>query len=280
MPLHAGEHRAGWRRVPDRRYRAAGPYRFAGRRRAGGRHRPAGAHRPWAGRGGPDRLRLRLYGLVGVVVCAVVLPFAVASAGPSDDAAEAPAAVPLLARGGDGEAADEGRAAGAAGAGRRGTDADAGPASAGAEPHRSPLPAGPATAVRCGPELTSPEGVEAQTCVLAQGTRTGTRTWARTYYRNATGDPLEAVLSLLAPDGGSVRMRCAVGAEDAPGTCETPREPVRGRPAAYAAVAEFAGRAGYGPLLLRTGSNGGGGAADGGAGTRTGAGDADGGPGN
>nr|WP_199807741.1 hypothetical protein [Streptomyces sp. NRRL WC-3795] len=225
-------------------------------------------------------MRLRLYGVVGVVVCAVVLPFAVASAGPSDDAAEAPAAVPLLARGGDGEAPDEDRAAGAAGAGRRGTDADAGPASAGAEPHRSPLPAGPATAVRCGPELTSPEGVEAQTCVLTQGTRTGTRTWARTYYRNATGDPLEAVLSLLAPDGGSVRMRCAVGAEDAPGTCETPRKPVRGRPAAYAAVAEFAGRAGYGPLLLRTGSNGGGGAADGGAGTRTGAGDADGDPGN
>ncbi|MFB7654132.1 MULTISPECIES: hypothetical protein [unclassified Streptomyces] len=212
MPLHAGEHRA------------AAPRR-------------AGLHRAGPRRGGPDRRRVRLYGLVGVVVCAVVLPFAVASAGPPPDPGpETPAAVRLLSQGDDSKASD-----GAGGA----------PAPSGAASPRSPLPPGPATAVRCGPELTSPEGVEAQTCVLAQGPET----WARTYYRNATGDRLEAVLSLMGPDGRSLRMRCAVSAEDAPGTCETPRERARGGLAGYTAVAEFASRAGYGPLLLRTGSN-------------------------
>ncbi|MFI7349091.1 hypothetical protein ACIBSR_22845 [Streptomyces sp. NPDC049936] len=213
MPLHAGEHRA------------AAPRR-------------AGLHRAGPRRGGrPDSRRVRLYGLAGVVVCAVVLPFAVASAGPSPGPGpDTPAAVRLLSQGGDSKASD----------GAGGVSAPSGAASP-----RSPLPPGPATAVRCGPELTSPEGVEAQTCVLAQGPET----WARTYYRNATGDRLEAVLSLMGPDGRSLRMRCAVSAEDAPGTCETPRERARGGLAGYTAVAEFASRAGYGPLLLRTGSN-------------------------
>ncbi|MFF4473955.1 hypothetical protein ACFYZ3_30940 [Streptomyces sp. NPDC001599] len=207
MPLHAGEHRA------------------------------VGPHRAGTRRGGPDRRRIRLYGLAGVVVCAVVLPFAVASAGPSGDDTdgEPRVTVPLLARGGDGKAS-------------------AVPATEGAVPSRSPLPPGPALAARCGPELTSPAGVEAQTCVLARGAET----WARTYYRNATGGPLEAVLSLMGPDGRSVRMRCAVSAEDAPGSCETPPEETggasRGGLAGYSAVAEFARRAGYGPLLLRAGS--------------------------
>ena len=40
------------------------------------------------------------------------------------------------------------------------------------------------TVARCGPELSSPDGIEAQTCVLTQERDT----WARTYYRNATGD--------------------------------------------------------------------------------------------
>jgi len=207
MPLHAGEHRA------------------------------VGPQRAGTCRGGPDRRRIRLYGLAGIVVCAVVLPFAVASAGPpGDDTDGEPAVtVPLLARGGDGKAS-------------------AVPATEGAAPTRSPLPPGPALAARCGPELTSPTGVEAQTCVLARGAET----WARTYYRNATGGPLESVLSLMGPDGRSVRMRCAVGAEDEPGTCETPPESTggagRGGLAGYSAVAEFARRAGYGPLLLRAGS--------------------------
>ncbi|MFF7608796.1 hypothetical protein [Streptomyces parvulus] len=213
MPLHAGEHRAA---APSR----------------------PGPHRGGPDRGGPDRRRLRLYGLAAVVVGAVVLPFAVASAGPPGDTGpEAPAAVRILAPGGDAKASSDG--------------ADRAPAPSGTAPARSPLPPGPATAVRCGPELTSPEGVEAQTCVLAQGPET----WARTYYRNATGDRLEAVLSLMEADGHSLRMRCAVSAEDAPGTCETPRQRTRHGLAGYTAVAEFAGRAGYGPLLLRTGSN-------------------------
>ncbi|MGW8062060.1 hypothetical protein ACVV2G_07215 [Streptomyces ziwulingensis] len=221
MPPHAGKHRA------------AGPPR--GGLDRGGPDRGGLDRSGPDGRRGPDRRRACLYGLAGVVVGAVVLPFAVASAGSPEAGEEDPPAVRLLPQGGDGK--------GAGGAGRT-------PAQA--EPSRSPLPPGPATAVRCGPGLTSPEGVEAQTCVLTQGSRT----WARTYYRNATGGPLESLLSLMGPDGRSVRMRCAVGAEDAPGTCETPRERLRGGPADYTAVAEFARRAGYGALLLRTGSNG------------------------
>ncbi|MFJ4619676.1 hypothetical protein [Streptomyces sp. NPDC088812] len=122
-----------------------------------------------------------------------------------------------------------------------------------AGPSRSPLLLGPglATAARCGPELSSPDGVEAQTCVLVQGEDT----WARTYYRNATGRFLDAVLSFMEPQGRTVRMRCAVGADDEPGTCETPRERLRGRPTEYTAVAEFAAAGGAGPLLLRSGSN-------------------------
>ncbi|MFJ4568149.1 hypothetical protein ACIP4U_31605 [Streptomyces caelestis] len=110
---------------------------------------------------------------------------------------------------------------------------------------------GLSTAARCGPELSSPDGVEAQTCVVRQAAGT----WARTYYRNATGEALYAVLSLMGPGARTVRITCAVGAEDEPGTCETPREPARGDLAAYTAVAEFARRTGQGPLLLRSGSN-------------------------
>ncbi|MFI1729242.1 hypothetical protein ACH40E_08390 [Streptomyces acidicola] len=108
-----------------------------------------------------------------------------------------------------------------------------------------------ATATRCGPDLSSPGGIEAQTCVLTRGEET----WARTYYRNATGEELSSFLSLMAPDGRSVRMRCFVGAQDEPGVCETPRERTRGEQGAYTAVAEFARSAGQGPLLLRSGSN-------------------------
>nr|WP_079049444.1 hypothetical protein [Streptomyces torulosus] len=112
---------------------------------------------------------------------------------------------------------------------------------------------GLATAARCGPELTSPDGIEAQTCVLTQGEEN----WARTYYRNATGRELSSVLSMMGPGGRSVRMHCAVGAEDEPGACETPRERTQGEPGAYTAVAEFAAPDGSGPLLLRSGSNSG-----------------------
>ncbi|MFD6284979.1 hypothetical protein [Streptomyces sp. NPDC060205] len=115
------------------------------------------------------------------------------------------------------------------------------------------LGVGLATAARCGPELASPDGIEAQTCVLTQGRET----WARTYYRNATGDALTSVLTLLAPGDRTVRMYCAVGADDEPGVCETPRQRTVGDASEYSAVAEFAGSAegADAPLLLRSGSN-------------------------
>ncbi|MGW6908742.1 hypothetical protein [Streptomyces sp. NPDC054940] len=184
----------------------------------------------------PGSGKIRLFALTGVVVGAVALPLAVASAGPVGEEeralghtsrkSERPSVRPSPA-----------------------TDAK-GPS---AEPDDSPLllGLGLATATRCGPELTSPEGIEAQTCVLTQGEET----WARTYFRNATGGALDSVLSLMGPGGRTVQMRCAGGAEDEPGTCETPRRPTLGSLDAYTAVAEFAGRAGNGPLLLRAASN-------------------------
>ncbi|WP_367326203.1 hypothetical protein [Streptomyces sp. HUAS ZL42] len=161
------------------------------------------------------------------MLCAAALPLAVASAGPADDRDRS--------------------------VGRPSPRDDAKASSA--RPARSSLllGLGLTTAARCGPELSSPDGVEAQTCVLSRGEYT----WARTYYRNATGGDLDSVLSLMGPGGRTVQMRCAVGADDEPGTCETPHERTRGNLAAYTAVTEFAARAGRGPLLLRSGSNSG-----------------------
>ncbi|MFE9440645.1 hypothetical protein ACFYO2_16845 [Streptomyces sp. NPDC006602] len=177
-------------------------------------------------------MNLRLLALAGVVACAVALPLAMASAGQMD----------------------EGRPPVRGSSARDVVRPSAPPADVKA-PAGSPvlLGLGRATAARCGPELTSPDGVEAQTCVLTQGEET----WARTYYRNATGGALDSVLSLMGPGGRTVQMHCAVGAEDEPGTCETPRERTRGDLDVYTAVAEFAARAQDGPLLLRAGSNSG-----------------------
>ncbi|MFF4356877.1 hypothetical protein [Streptomyces sp. NPDC001604] len=173
--------------------------------------------------------------MAGVVVCAVVLPLAVASAGPAGDEGHTVVRAPAHA---------------SVRASPRPQDAKA-PSAA---PAPSPLlDLGLDTAVRCGPELTSPQGVEAQTCVLTQGEDT----WARTYYRNVTGKALDSALSLMGPGGRTVQLSCAVGAENEPGMCETPRQHTRGALDAYTAVAEFAGRAGHGPLLLRSGSNSG-----------------------
>ncbi|MGW7050133.1 hypothetical protein [Streptomyces sp. NPDC054887] len=162
-------------------------------------------------------------GLAAAVACTVLLPLAGASARPEPEpepeSAPGPAPVPA--------------------------DAKAAPEATGAA--RSPQ----GTTARCGPELSSPEGVEAQTCVLTEGGGT----WARTYYRNATGAELRSVvLALMGPAGRTVQMFCAVGAEDEPGVCETPRERTRGKAGEYTAVSEFAA-AGDGPLLLRSGSN-------------------------
>ncbi|MFF0012910.1 hypothetical protein [Streptomyces sp. NPDC005374] len=184
---------------------------------------------------GRDPRRIRLLALSGVVVCAVALPLAVASAGQVGD--EGRAVVRDLVRPSVRPSARE--------------DEKAPPAAATGSPLLLGL--GLATAARCGPELNSPDGLEAQTCVLTQGDET----WARTYYRNATGAALDAVLSLMGPGARSVQMHCGVGAGDEPDSCETPRQRTRGTPGDYTAVAEFAARSDGGPLLLRSGSNSG-----------------------
>jgi hypothetical protein len=95
--------------------------------------------------------------------------------------------------------------------------------------------------------------VEAQTCVLTQGTDT----WGRVYYRNATGRPLRGALKMLRPDGRTVRVRCKVPAGDEPGLCETPREPTvpeEHDADTYSAVAELADTEDD-RLLLRAGSS-------------------------
>ncbi|RZB18417.1 hypothetical protein StrepF001_15205 [Streptomyces sp. F001] len=205
-------------------------------------------------------MNVRLLALAGVVACAVALPLAVASAGPVGE--PDPLTVRLSPRGDAKGFGTVGSRDGTAGS-RPDTGAphdDAAAVGEGAAasadrpaPRRSPflLGLGLATAARCGPELASPDGIEAQTCVLTQGEQT----WARTYYRNATGDALDAVLSLMGPGDRTVQMRCAVGAEDEPASCETPRERTQGDPGDYSAVAEYAARGGRGPLLLRSGSN-------------------------
>jgi len=198
-------------------------------------------------------MNLRLLALSGVVALTVALPLAVASAGPVGDA-DRDALLSLMP-----EAGPEGAVEAAPQ-----DDPGDGKAQDAADPADSPLllGLGLATAARCGPELTTPDGIEAQTCVLSQGEET----WARTYYRNATGHELTSVLSLMGPGARTVQLRCAVGAEDEPGVCETPRERTTGEPGAYTAVAEFAAAedaagdaagVGQGPLLLRSGSNSG-----------------------
>ncbi|MEW2114546.1 hypothetical protein AB0945_05025 [Streptomyces sp. NPDC005474] len=190
-------------------------------------------------------MNLRLLALSGVVALTVALPLAVASAGPVGDA-DRDALFSLMPEAGPQENPEESPE----------KDPQDGKVREAADPSAdSPLllGLGLATAARCGPELTSPDGIEAQTCVLSQGEET----WARTYYRNATGRELTSELSLMGPDAHTVQLRCAVGADDEPGMCETPRERTAGEPGAYTAVAEFAGAGGQGPLLLRSGSNSG-----------------------
>ncbi|MGW7362164.1 hypothetical protein ACWGI8_01765 [Streptomyces sp. NPDC054841] len=176
-------------------------------------------------------MNLRMTGLTVAVVSASLLPLA-ASAGPAGSP--------------DPETADH------KGAERpgilAGIHALEGPAEAADEGVR-----GQRTSERCGPELSSPEGVEAQTCVLTEGPDV----WVRTYYRNATGEPLSAALSLMGPGGRTVQTHCGIEAGDEPAACETPREKARGEADEYSAVAEFAGSGDHadGPLLLRSGSN-------------------------
>ncbi|MGW2645012.1 hypothetical protein ACWC2T_08810 [Streptomyces sp. NPDC001393] len=222
----------------------------------------------------PDSGKVRLLALIGVVVAAVVLPLAVASAGQVGEAArramagKARDALRLPGReGASGRAvgsASGHASAGGSGRGEEGSGSGDGGSGRGVEGSGwgdDKLPSldgstrllglGLATAARCGLQLTSPDGIEAQTCVLAQGTDT----WARTYYRNSTGKSLDAVLSLMGPGGRSVQTHCVTGGDDEPATCETPRERSRGGMDAYTAVTEFAARGADGALLLRSTSN-------------------------
>ncbi|WP_406060258.1 hypothetical protein OG462_22850 [Streptomyces sp. NBC_01077] len=196
-------------------------------------------------------VNLRVVGLGAAVTVAVLLPL-VAMAGSAGEPVRPAGAT-------DAADAKPGDLLSGLGLGPR-TEPSPVPAAPAAPAARAAVPASPASPERvtervtnCGPELASPEGVEAQTCVLAEGPDT----WARTYYRNATGQDLDAFLTLMAPGGRTVQVRCPVPAQDEPGTCETPRERGRGVTTAYTAVAEFAGT-GEGdntPLLLRAGSN-------------------------
>jgi hypothetical protein len=191
-------------------------------------------------------MNLRMIGLTAVVVLTALVPLAASAGPPADDSKPGAEAHDkpepergLLAGIGASDESDEFDEPGA-------SDASGGSGvwhGTGRTPAR--------TAARCGPELASPDGVEAQTCVLTEGRDT----WARTYYRNATGRELNSVLTLMGPGGRTVQTHCVVEAGDEPGACETPREPSRGP--AYSAVAEFvaADEEGEGPLLLRSGSN-------------------------
>ncbi|MFJ8788443.1 hypothetical protein [Streptomyces sp. NPDC102462] len=192
-------------------------------------------------------MNVRLLALAGIAACSLALPLAVASAGPVGDAGGAAVrrSPQEAAHGAPYEPSYD----------RVPRDARDDEKNSPAVPGQAPmlLGLGLATAARCGPELSSPDGIEAQTCVLTQGADT----WARTYYRNATGAALDSVLSLMGPGDRTVRMHCSVGADDVPGTCETPRERTRGALDGYTAVTEFSERRGQGPLLLRSGSNSG-----------------------
>ncbi|MGB8945561.1 MAG: hypothetical protein WCD21_35800 [Streptomyces sp.] len=197
----------------------------------------------------------RLIALMGVVAITVFLPLAGASAGPvgDGDADAKPSERPADVAPGTAPDPDAKQPSTEKPTSKRpSTEGSSAPASASSSGDDSSLLTGLGldTSAQCGPEVTSPKGIEAQTCVLTQGQDT----WGRTYYRNTTGDELSAVLTVMGPRGRTVQVHCAVGAADEPGACETPRERTVGNAGAYAAVVEFADGSG-GPLLLRSGSN-------------------------
>ncbi|GGN39165.1 hypothetical protein GCM10012285_15960 [Streptomyces kronopolitis] len=192
--------------------------------------------------------KLRLTGLAGLAVLAIVVPLGAATAGPAHRVTPG-AQLGAAAKAENSSSAETGNAA------ESGADPDRAPAlrtDSGTGHRPGPGPDRfPGRTARCGPELTVPQGIEAQTCVLSRAGRTR----ARTYYRNRTGRPLRAALTLLRPDGGAVQVNCAVPAAGAPGMCETPAGPtVHAGGLRYAAVAEVSDAAGE-RLLLRSGSN-------------------------
>lgn len=194
--------------------------------------------------------KLRLTGLAGIAVLAIVVPLGAAMAGPAHRAAPG-------AQSGKAAKAENSSSVETGKTGDSGVNPGKSPAHGSGSGSVSGTRSGPGPGrlpgrtARCGPELTVPQGIEAQTCVLAQAGRTR----ARTYYRNRTGNPLRAALTLLRPDGGAVQVNCAVPAAGVPGMCETPAGPtVHAGGLPYAAVAEVSDAAGE-RLLLRSGSN-------------------------
>ena len=158
---------------------------------------------------------LRMIALASVVALAAMLPLAAATAGPAGPA------------------------------GRKGGEDDRKSSA------RTNTPEALPTLSACGPQLSSPDGLTAQTCTISESGDT----WARTYYRNTTGEALTGVLSLMRPDGSTVEVDCPVGTGKRSGVCETPHGPtVAGR--SYDAVAEFAqeGQEDTARVLLRAGS--------------------------
>ncbi|MFH8567529.1 hypothetical protein [Streptomyces sp. NPDC017993] len=210
--------------------------------------------------------KLRMIALAGTAVAAIAIPLAAATAGPAGTltpGARAETAEDAVPPGESGHSvhAEKAGKTGHAGkpAGSRALSDSGDPGSAANRDARDgaladlglPLLSDDRRISRCGPELTSPQRVQAQTCVLAEDGLT----WARTYYRNRTGDPLRAVLTLLRPDDSTLQVHCAVAVADQPGMCETPTgATVYKRGVPYGAVAEFADATGE-RLLLRTGSN-------------------------
>ncbi|MGW8556207.1 hypothetical protein [Streptomyces tubercidicus] len=188
--------------------------------------------------------KLRMTGLAGVVVLAVAVPLGAAMAGPADLALPGAPGMsensPTTPRG---ISTDSGTNTGMSPAAARPRTATGSPAALARSPRS-------ARTSRCGPQLTAPQRIEAQTCVLAENGLT----WGRTYYRNLAGAPLRAVLTLLRPDGTTVQVYCAVSASGVPGLCETPTGATVRSGGPYGAVAEFSDAAGE-RLLLRSGSN-------------------------
>ncbi|MCW7986112.1 hypothetical protein XF35_12680 [Streptomyces platensis subsp. clarensis] len=188
--------------------------------------------------------KIRMTGLAGVAVLAGVVPLGAAMAGPADLTASGAAATSE-----NSSAAKRGiRPSSGSKSGK--SPVTVGARTSTGSPTGPGLPPPSGRTSRCGPQLAAPGRIEAQTCVLAEDGLT----WGRTYYRNLTGAPLRAALTLMRPDGTTVQVHCEVAASGVPGMCETPTgATVRGG-GPYGAVAEFSDVAGE-RLLLRSGSN-------------------------
>lgn len=196
---------------------------------------------------------LPLIALVCTVVLAAALPIAAATAGPAGSTAVGEAAVPST----ESTSAQSARGP-VAPRGERGSGGSTDVAEGRRSGRGTHAADGAGLVSSCGPELTSPEGLTAQACVLSEEHET----WARAYYRNETNSPLRGALTLTRPDGSSLRADCEVAAAGDPGMCETPREKSRqgalpeadGEGLRYSAMTEVGSLDGE-RLLLRSGSN-------------------------